>query len=274
MRIVRNFEFKCFSRLVGAGSIGIFAVCQTLGFSAGLALAATEFQVDGGAQQSPLQGIVHGGKVTIANGQAMTWAEVDEKGQPRRLVLALPDAALTLGHEGREFVITAPKVKGLPFDHIGIDWNPQGHAPNGIYNIPHFDVHFYMINQEERASISGDQMVRAGREPKSEFIPKGFISSNEAVPSMGMHWIDPSSPEFNGSPFLSTFIYGFFDGHMNFMEVMFAKSLLLDKSTVDSPISQPLEFEKKGFYPTRWTLRPDEAGHRTLITYEDFREHK
>jgi hypothetical protein len=29
---------------------------------------------------------------------------------------------------------------------------------------------------------------------------------------MGVHWIDPKSPEFNGGKFTQTFIFGSYDG--------------------------------------------------------------
>jgi len=42
-----------------------------------------------------------------------------------------------------EFLQGLPLVPAVPpFDHIGINWNPNGHPPAGVYNRPHFDVPF------------------------------------------------------------------------------------------------------------------------------------
>jgi hypothetical protein len=34
-----------------------------------------------------------------------------------------------------------------------LDWNPRGHIPDGVYTVPHFDVHFYLITREQREEI-------------------------------------------------------------------------------------------------------------------------
>jgi hypothetical protein len=49
-----------------------------------------------------------------------------------------------------EFTLALPKEAApTAYNHIGIDWNPQGHEPQGIYDKPHFDFHFYMITPED-----------------------------------------------------------------------------------------------------------------------------
>ena len=32
----------------------------------------------------------------------------------------------------------------MPLKWALLNWNPHGHIPPGIYDRPHFDVHFYM----------------------------------------------------------------------------------------------------------------------------------
>jgi hypothetical protein len=43
-----------------------------------------------------------------------------------------------------------------PFDHLELDWNPQGHPPAGIYTFPHFDFHFYKISLAAQMAIPGN----------------------------------------------------------------------------------------------------------------------
>ncbi len=46
------------------------------------------------------------------------------------------------------------------------------------------------------------------------------------VPQMGAHWVDVTSPELNGSTFAQTFIYGSYDGQVNFYEPMITLDFL------------------------------------------------
>lgn len=38
---------------------------------------------------------------------------------------------------------------------MGLNWEPSGHPTEGVYTIPHFDFHFYMISEEEVMNITG-----------------------------------------------------------------------------------------------------------------------
>ncbi len=39
---------------------------------------------------------------------------------------------------------------------MGLNWEPAGHPLEGVYTIPHFDFHFYLISQEEVINITGE----------------------------------------------------------------------------------------------------------------------
>lgn len=227
-------------------------------------------------QQKPSLRIVEGGKATLGAGTARTWAEVDAMGKPLRVLLSIPDEALALGHDATEHVLRMPRVGDLPFQNAVINWMPHGHDPQGIFNVPHFDVHFYMMSEADRRAITldGDSLARAQVAPEPRFIPEGFVSSGMAEPGMGMHWIDPSAPEFNGQPFKASFIYGFYDGKMNFMEVMLAKAFLETKPNVWMPIAQPAAYPLRGRYPTTYAVRHDAKERQTLIILKDFAAHK
>ncbi|MBI2841856.1 MAG: hypothetical protein HYX78_00490 [Armatimonadetes bacterium] len=108
-----------------------------------------------------------------------------------------------------------------------MNWNPRGHIPPGIYDTPHFDFHFYMISETDRNKITavGDDLVITEKPPRQEHVPKGYVlAPGGSEPRMGAHWINPESSEFHGQPFTKTFIYGFYDGKMAFID---AKKVLL-----------------------------------------------
>ncbi len=70
---------------------------------------------------------------------------------------------------------------------------------------------------------------------------------------MGVHWINPSEPVFNGQPFTETFIYGSYDGEVNFLETMIDKTYIEQFKSGSKPIKQPAKYPAPGkFYPTHY----------------------
>ena len=49
---------------------------------------------------------------------------------------------------GYEYVLPLPDAVArradVPFKWVLLNWNPVGHVPPGVYDVAHFDVHFYM----------------------------------------------------------------------------------------------------------------------------------
>ena len=55
-----------------------------------------------------------------------------------------------------------PPLAPEPYRFMMLDWNPQGHQPPGVYTVPHFDFHFYMVPDQlpvpQDASIADDHI--------------------------------------------------------------------------------------------------------------------
>lgn len=150
------------------------------------------------------------------------------------------------------------KAEGLPFDHIDLDWNPLGHEPQGLFTVPHFDVHFYMVSEDYKMSIT--DLEKAANYPAPEFIPAGYLPPPDflpvqLVPYMGVHW----TKEDEAPPFTQTFIYGSYDGSFIFMEPMVTLEYLVnDADGTSFPIAQPQEYPLEGyFYPTSYSMNYD-----------------
>lgn len=173
----------------------------------------------------------------------------------------------------QDYVLELPRRAFEPFTHVYLNYNPEGHSPLEIYGIPHFDIHFYMISNAEREAIDGS---RGGQNPASQFVPAGYISTVDVVPRMGVHWIDPRSPEFQpGGRFTRTLIYGFFDGRMAFIEPMITLDFLRNGRSVRLRIPQPAEVQQTGYYPQRYVITrsgddDDDGGERVIVKLTDF----
>jgi len=210
----------------------------------------------------------------VGNGTARTWVTLDAAGRPTALGVTLSENALTnLPDAETEFSFELPAEAGAtPFRHVGLNWNPQGHVPPGIYNVPHFDVHFYMISEAQRYAITGTgtDSLRLYRAPGPEYLPADYINPPGAgEPRMGNHWVDPTSPEFNGMPFTRTFIYGSYDGQVTFWEPMITKDYLETQPSATQDIKQPQRYSEGGrYFPTRYTVRFDTVAREYRISLD------
>ncbi len=87
--------------------------------------------------------------------------------------------------------------------------------------------------------------------PAPDYLPEHYFNPGGGVPQMGTHWVDLTSPEFNGQPFTQTFIYGSYDGKITFHEPMITLEFLKNSSDFERDIPQPVKVQKSGYYPTK-----------------------
>ncbi|MFJ9641679.1 hypothetical protein ACWEPM_28085 [Streptomyces sp. NPDC004244] len=190
-----------------------------------------------------------------------------------------------VGGHSRELALpgTPAGAAGLPFQWALFNWNPHGHNPHGRYDVPHFDVHFYLVPQEVRTGIrtggcalliACDQLATAARPVPAAYLPAGYPASSPqtAEGAMGAH-LD-SRPPTTGTLTGQTFIYGAYAGGLIFMEPMLTKDFLLrhrdpatGHRTCDS-IPQPAAWRTSGWYPTRYctAYRPDQGDYTVSLT--------
>ena len=208
----------------------------------------------------------------LGAGTVKSWVKMDENGKPSSLGLTFDETSLqNLPIEGGSTVLSMPKevTSLVPVNHISIDWNPQGHEPAGIYDKPHFDFHFYYINQEEQATIKpGDANV--SKQPAPEAIPADYIApAPNVVPNMGIHLIDKTTPELNGKPFTTTFLYGYSFGKIIFAEPMITKAYLESKPDMTQDLKLPGAYPKTGlYYPTKYSVKYNAADKSYTISLD------
>lgn len=204
----------------------------------------------------------------LGNGTIRSWVKLGSDCNPTAIGVTFTEAALTglpaeppqgeLGFSHK--LALPPQAAATPFNHISVDWNPKGHEPDHIYNVGHFDFHFYMISPEERRSMTleGDGLAKFKKPLAAEFVPEDYIyAPNSEVPGMGAHWVYKNAHEFHGQAFTSTFIYGSYDGHLIFLEPMITKAYLETKPNLTVPLKQAAKVEKPGYYPTTYGVNYD-----------------
>ncbi|HET9768014.1 MAG TPA: DUF5602 domain-containing protein [Thermoanaerobaculia bacterium] len=230
----------------------------------------------------PKTGIVLGEPVAFGNGTARTLAVIDLDGKPITLGVSLSATALEGLPPGTPaddlgWLYRLPLPAGValpPFDHVGLYWNPLGHEPRGIYDVGHFDVHFFLTTPEQADVITAvdRDLEKVYRLPPASAIPAGyFLPPGTQHRRMGVHWIDGGTHELHGESFTATYIIGSYDGQVNFLEPMIARSFLLTRPDLTKPLAQPAAFARAGWYPTEWSVRWDEGRGEYLVLLDGLR---
>lgn len=229
----------------------------------------------------------NGPAVSIGDGSAWTFLRTDDDGAPEAIGIVLSEAALQglpagpsdPGHEHENMhVLQLPaeaRTSDMLFDHVSLDWNPQGHEPEGLFTVPHFDMHFYMVAEAERMTwlpTNPDFAQKSMQLPEARYIPQGFFSppGNAPVPMMGLHWLDGTDPTYapGGPGFTEVFIWGSYGGQVIFPEPMITRAFLESKPNLSETLAQPQAYQKAGYYPTRYTVRYDAAKKEYVVTLE------
>lgn len=206
---------------------------------------------------------IKGDKVSIGSGYGYTYVQFNAKNRPVSLGVALnSDALLGLPAVDESFSLPLPKNVSLPpYQEIIVNWNALGHEPPGVYDIPHFDFHFYVISKSERESIMcmGEDMPICIKQPINDFLAPFYIPTPSGVPMMGWHWLDSRSPELNGARFTSTFINGYYNGELIFIEPMVTREFLMANGSHELILSTPKRYAFGGYYPKKYTVNYDSA---------------
>lgn len=209
-----------------------------------------------------LADVIAGPDVAIGEGTAHAFVETDAAGAVVRLGIAMNAAAVeAAGTEMSVAMIELPEAaRAAGYDHAMLDWNPHGHEPANLFDVPHFDVHFYMIGKDEVAAID-PAAAGASLRPAPALLPATFAPPPEiqVVPQMGEHWIDVTDATYGGKPFDAVMLYGGYDGKVIFVEPMVTREALLSGATLGSQIAQPEDVTAPISLPSAWSVRLDAA---------------
>jgi len=250
------------------------------------------------AQANRLQTIA-GEDRAIGNGRVRTWLAVDATTrEPRSLGVTLTDQGLT-GLPGDNDPAQAGSAKlrlmdGGPnhtfeyelkfpaeaaetaFNHMGFNWNPEGHGPKGIFTSAHFDVHFYMATTEYRHAIMVDlqdadptHLKTSNLEPPSQFLPPDYqLAPNTAEPRMGSHYADVTSPQLKPGNFANIFLIGAHGGNILFWEPMITKAYFESKPSFTAKLKLPEAYPVSGYYPTSYSVQYDSTRRETNVALD------
>ncbi len=250
-----------------------------------------------------------GAEVSLGNGTVTTYAEFHTGDVPRAIGIAFSSEAfdnlpaepsdMNRCHDANgdgvmdaesecspwhERVIPLPSAASrrsdIPFKWVLLNWNGYGHIPPGVYDPPHFDVHFYIAPIEDIFALERgecglealrcDQFELASRKPPDEYMHSDFIDVGAAAPAMGNHLVDTTGVEFRGAPFTRAWVYGTYDAEVIFYEEMVSLAYLQSRPDACAPIKTPGGVAITGYYPTVSCVRFDPATEEYRVSIEQF----
>jgi hypothetical protein len=236
----------------------------------GLLSACSE---DDGPSQPP-QPVTHDGQSqTLGQGNVTAYERVAADGSLLAVGVRFDESVLAgLPDQDTPMSLMLPKkAASSPFNHVGFDWAPHGHFPAPVYGLPHFDIHFYVVDAQKLSTIEpGPDLVL----PEPQYMPKDYVSGVDAVPFMGTHYVDTTAAELHGATFDKTFIYGFYKGELFFMEPMITKAYFETKPNVTVDIKQPAAYQSTGkAYPTKYTVSYDATAKQYTVELNAMKMH-
>jgi hypothetical protein len=309
---------RIFSIVGVALAVGAFVACSepaaTVGAAApGASLDRAGYDQAGAHRQ-------YGTPVKVGNGTVRTYIVSDAKqgGRPLEIGVAMSEKSLEglpagapmsamQGHDHAAmamnmYLLDLPTRNPTQYRFVQFDWNPNGHEPAGVYDLPHFDFHFYTVPVEVRNSIvpsDPQYAAKAANFPAPEYRAPFYIDAATAagappaavtVPQMGLHWLDVRSPELQAMagnpagyrPFTKTFIYGSWDGQFIFDEPMITRAYILEKKTATDPavvdevipVPTAARYSPAGFYPSAYRITWDaqQKEYRIALTQLSWRD--
>ncbi|WP_157971986.1 DUF5602 domain-containing protein [Pleomorphovibrio marinus] len=217
--------------------------------------------------------------VQLGNGRIQSFITYNKSRIPTALGIKMSEKSMEnlpsgshVHHSSNEFVLKLhKKAETTPYKNIVVNWEPEGHEPQGVYDLPHFDFHFYTISEEERQQISGlapDQMDL--EIPLAKYLPENYVQLPGRAPKMGVHWLNPMSPELHGETFTKTLIYGTSKGKVAFLEPMITLDYIKSKPNLSEEFPQPEAVEVDAYYPKKYHVGYDMSKKEYLIYLTDF----
>ncbi len=272
-------------------------------------------------QFPPPESTEWGKMVSMGNGAAQTFVTLDSSGKPEIVGIyfsagalsGLPEApsdghwdvldaagSVVIPCCGVEYVLEFPhSINTTALKFLVVNWNLYGHPPAHVYDVPHFDFHFYSISNEERMTataataetmcsipnppdvggehpvlVACDTLARLTMPLPEDQLPPGYISVGEVAPGMGDHLINPQASEMAGMPFTYTWIYGASEGRLIFYEPMITLAYLEEKHEEDcTQIAMPQAQPEPGYYPSQYCIRYFSDQDAYAVTLESFVEY-
>lgn len=238
-------------------------------------------------------GFLAGESTDVGDGEVTAYATAASEGTVSSLGVHVDGTAMdALGGDevAADLALPAETSAGTALDthqftFLRVEYLPEGHFPEGVYDVAHFDFHFFMLDvatvndiEEGPADYSiPDAQLPAGhvRPPLVDTDGDGEPDAPLVEAGRGEPIVAPDSPEFReGDTFTHAHIYGAYDpdgdgvGQLILFEPMVTPEFLDGRDTVlDVELETPERYFAADRYPTRYVVQP--AAHGGAYVFLD-----
>lgn len=265
------------------------------------ALVASSGLVTGTASVTPTSGTAEfrtGESIEVGDGAVTAYATTTGDDAVASLGVHIDGAAMdAFGDDEMGAPLNFPEktaagnaINHHQFSFVQFEYLPEGHFPKGVYDVPHFDFEFHMLDEATVEEI--EQRPAQYSIPKTQ-MPKGHIrapladTDGDGEPDTplveakrGEPIADPASSEYQeDSEFTHTHLYGGYDpdgdgtGRIILFETMITTAFAAQLDTVvDVELKTPAEYFTADEYPTSYVVQPVEEGglYVSLTDFETF----
>lgn len=154
-----------------------------------------------------------------------------------------------------------------------VNWEGHGHPP-AAFLAPHFDFHFYSIDQDAVGAIDCSDETRPATLPTGYTLPDIEVPGmgtlvGLCVPMMGMHAM-PTPDASATEAFDASMIVGYYAGRPVFFEPMVARDFLRQRSNFDLPMPAVAGLPPGVRYPTAFRADFDAASDAYRFVFSGF----
>lgn len=212
----------------------------------------------------------------FGGGRVRAWARLDADGHPHAIGVQFSEEMLSELPISLKRITMAlpPEARVSPFYNVDLDWRPQGHSPKE-YLKPHFDFRFFLITEDDRNLIKDEHFDTNYIKPDPKYVPAFYAPAETTVrvdQYLGQRFWSMKSPEVDGDPFIQSLNFGFWHGHLVYVEPMITLAFLESRENYVGEILQSREYEKSGFYPTMYRIEYVADSGEYIISLEKFVE--
>jgi hypothetical protein len=224
------------------------------------------------APQSAHEHPVPSDEQTIFGEKVSSFARLDAAGKLAEIGVTLPFAALVKASPEPAAVslkLSSEVRQQSFFDHAVLFWAPKGLGPDPA---PLFNIHFYGMTEAQVKTVDCADLTQ----PDPAIIPDGWLPpvapgdpvKEQCVPEMGFHAGPVDEPQ--NAPLSKVMIAGFYAGHFNFAEPIFAKSLLESKTNFELPVPAPKDLTRAVLHPKTFAATYDAKTDSYTFALRDF----
>lgn len=213
-----------------------------------------------------------GPKIEVGNGYANSWIRVNQYSLPMEIGVEMtPEVLVNLPNDSdfiKPIIIPLPKIATelTPFNHIGINWNPDNYSDITNFNESHFGFYFYTISISERMRIpawSQETDIKFSAYPPRNQMPYDYFPILKGIGSYaekGRLWLSGNSQNY--IPLSHTLALGTYSEAFTFINLIVTTDFLeKGKQPINNSFSQPLFYPIQKLFPREYTIYTTKNGN-------------